>query len=91
LDCPCGKKTRIEPVCHVEVTYATKTTEQFDKSGENPSLATPELPIDDFVSTLAGLGYKKADARKLVLAHADDYDGDEGKFITFLIQQGASA
>jgi hypothetical protein len=88
LNCPCGTKTRIEPVSSVEVVYAGKAVGAFDGSGQQ---AGPVFPVDDFVSTLVALGYKTAEARKLVETHKDTHDGDDGKFITFLLTQGVSA
>lgn len=85
LECPCGHRERIEPVSHVEVGYAGKATEQLDQSGERSG---PAIDISDFVVSLVALGFKKADATKLVNDNIDQYQGDEGKFITFLLQQG---
>ncbi len=87
LDCPCGSKTHIEPVHTVEVTYAGRATQAFDSAGKQSG---PTFPLDDFVASLVSLGHKTAEAHKLVETHKDTHDGDDGKFLTFLLTQGTS-
>ena len=88
LNCPCGTKTPIQPVNSVKVTYAGKATGVFDSTGKQTG---PIFPADDFVASLVALGYRKRDAVVLVENNKEEYDGNDNKFITLLLQQGALA
>ena len=86
LSCPCGTKTKIKPVASVEVGYAGEASQQHSPTGhaEGPSLAH-----EDFVASLVAIGHRKAQAKLLVAQCADQYEGDDEQFLTFLITQGA--
>lgn len=82
LHCPCGQKTRLEPVHSVEVMYVGKAVQSFDGSGQQNK---PHFPANDFVASLVALGHRKTDACALVDQYQDEHDGDDGKFLTFLL------
>ena len=84
LCCPCGHRCNIEPVTHVEVGYAGNVSEQLDQSGQRTG---PAIDVDDFVATLVTLGHRKVDAHRLVREHAAEYDGDDAKFITRILNK----
>jgi len=67
--------------------YAGKATAALDQSGQNPAISGHNVPVDDFVVSLVALGHRKTDAAKLIQAHLDAYDGDDSKFLTFLLAQ----
>jgi len=85
LECVCGHSQVLKPIESVEVGYAGKDKRSFDSTGQKPS---PTFPLDDFVVSLIALGFKKSEATKLIEQNQHEYDGDEGTFITFLLQQG---
>jgi hypothetical protein len=86
LSCPCGTKTKIKPVVKVEVGYAGEAPQSHGPTGDTEG---PALARDDFVASLVALGYRKAQAKLLVAQCADQYDGDDERFLTLLVQQGA--
>ena len=45
----------------------------------------------DFVATLVGLGHKRSEAKRIVDLHSGEFDGDDHKFITLLLQKGMKA
>ena len=84
LDCLCGKRTRIQVIDSIEVMYAGKATDSLDKTGR----ASTRFDHNDFIVTLARMGHQKSHAKALVEQCADQYDGDDGKFLSFLLSQG---
>lgn len=90
LDCPCGKRTRLKPVKQVYVIFQDEHDPYGSDGAETAPKASPthNLPIDDFVQTLVGLGHDTKKAKKLVLSCADQYTGDEGSFLNILLASG---
>jgi len=69
----------------VVYTGAGKSAQALNAVGQT---AGPAFAIDDFVASLVSLGYQKAEARQLIECHSDTYDGNDEKFLTFLLTQG---
>lgn len=96
--CGCGEVHKIEPPTSVVFKFASDTKAIIKKvptpSKVQNNIPTTSkvhnhIPIDDFIKTLTGLGYKRIEAKKMVLDKIgrDGYNGNVEEFAAQLVME----
>lgn len=92
LNCVCGTRTKLQIVDSVDVVYAGKTVggDSLDKTGRavTAAMPTPSFNHGEFIATLTNMGHQASWAKTIVEQCAHEYDGDDGKFLSFLLKKG---